>query len=90
MRNIYVDSCVLQTETGEPCSLDYYLLVDELDVGRFLCESYGVRVVRRETGEQQSACHVTTNPSRIDSLLELLVQGQVTPCTLMDVLEDWL
>lgn len=90
MRKIYVDSCALQTETGEPCSLDYYLLVDEMEAGRFLCESYGVGVVRRETGEQKLAAHVTTSAERIDHLLGLLVRGQVTPCTLMDVLEDWL
>lgn len=90
MREHYINSCELPDEEGGQRLFDYYLLIDELDVGRFLCESYGVRVVQRGTDYQCTVPHVTTSAARIDSLLERLIRGRVTPCTVDDIIEDWL
>lgn len=69
---------------------DYAILVDELPVGRFSCESYGVRVTARSTGEQADIPHITVSVPRIDALMDLLVRNQVGPTHLKDVIDDWL
>jgi hypothetical protein len=53
-------------------------------------ESYGIRVSLSETGEQVELLDLTTSSARIDALADQLVGGGVTPCTLGDVVEDWL
>lgn len=70
---------------------DYYILVDEVEVaGGFACESYGVKIRSRRSGESAQLLNITTSVSRIDELLELLMRNTVTPVTLRDVVEDWL
>ena len=54
------------------------------------CESYGVGIRIEETGEQENVFDITVSQARIESLAELLLEGGVTPCTLRDVIEDWL
>lgn len=77
---------------GEERSLRcrYSILVGELRVGSFACESYGVKIEEESTGETALAADLTVSAQRIDELMELLVGGQVTPAGLEDVLSDWL
>ena len=67
----------------------YYILVDEMEAGGLVCESYGVKVVGAG-GEDAEVRHVTVRVERIDALMELLTRNVVTPVTLRDVVEDWL
>ena len=69
---------------------NYSLLVDEVEAGRFQCESYGVGVTCPSTGESARVEDITANPKRIDDLCELLVRNQVGPTHLRDVIDDWL
>ena len=54
------------------------------------CESYGIRILMIQTGEREEVLDITVRPDRIESLAQILVGGGVTPCTLREVVEDWL
>ena len=89
MRELFLQTLILPDESGREHSYDYSILIGEMDVGPFFCESYGVRVAERG-GAEASAPHVTTSAARIDELSELLLRNAVTPATFHDVLADWL
>lgn len=89
MRELYLQTLALPDETGMIRHYDYTILIDEMDVGPFSCESYGIRV-SEQGGAQASVPHVTCSAARIDELCELVVRNGVTPTTLHDVLADWL
>ena len=69
---------------------DYAILVDELQVGAFSCESYGAQVTNRNTGDRSDVPNITVSVPRIDALMDLLVRNQVGPIHLRDVIDDWL
>ena len=89
MRELILQTLTLPDESGQERRYDYSILIDEMDVGPFSCESYGVRVAERG-GAEASAPQVTTSAARIDELSELLLKNGVTPTTFHDVLADWL
>jgi len=90
MRELFVTREELTDAAGRLRSFEYYVLVEEAMVGQtFCCESYGVRVTDG-SGDEAAVPNITTSTRRIDELMELLVRGGVTPCTLRDVVEDWL
>ncbi len=63
----------------------YSLVVEDLkDVG----ENYGIWV--ESGGEQLLLRGITVSQRRIQALLELLMEGNVTAVTARDVVEDWL
>ena len=65
------------------------LLVDELEVGSFFCEQYGVKIAE-EDGDCAQIRGITTSAVRIDELMTTLVEQQVSPTVLEDVVQDWL
>lgn len=76
---------------GRHLSFDYYVLIEEAVLGEtFCCENYGVRIADTAGQEAMEVPNITTSTRRIDELVELLVQGEVTPSSLKDVVEDWL
>ena len=89
MRELFLQTLTLPDESGRRRSYDYSILIDEMDVGPFSCESYGIRVTEWG-GVEASAPHVTCSAARIDELSELLLKNGVTPTTFHDVLADWL
>lgn len=90
MRELLVASeCVYGLE-GQERKYTYSILVDEMNVGAFSCESYGVKIAEQATGHTAMVSHVTTSIPRIDELMELLIRNQVTPTGLRDVIDDWL
>ena len=89
MRELFLRTLTLPDESGGRHSYDYSILIDEMDVGPFSCESYGVRVAERG-GAEASAPNITCSAARIDELSELLLRNAVTPTTFHDVLADWL
>lgn len=89
MRELFLQTVRLSDETGVIRSYDYSILIDEMDVGPYSCESYGIKVAERGGGEA-SAPHVTCSAARIDELSDLLLRNGVTPTTFHDVLSDWL
>ena len=77
-------------ENGGMHRCRYSILIDEMDVGAFSCESYGLRVEDRARGEGASVPHITCSISRIDELCELVLGGGVSPTELSEVVQDWL
>lgn len=90
MRELFLKSISMEDEQGRTRCFDYSILIDEMDVGLFSCESYGLQVREKESGETGIVPHITTSISRIDELCELVLAGGVTPLTLADVVNDWL
>lgn len=90
MRELKLDVFSLYPDLGAPGPYDYAILVDQLNVGPFACESYGAQVVNRATGDCSQIPNITVSATRIDQLMELLVRNQVSPCHLRDVVDDWL
>ncbi len=76
-------------QQGRPRRFHYSLLVDQIQSGSFSCENYGV-LVRDEDGSESSLPGITTNALRIDELISLLVEHNVGPASLRDVVDDWL
>lgn len=74
---------------GQPRRFHYFLTVDLVEADRFCCENYGVRIDEEE-GDSASIPAITTSPTRIDELMTLLVDNQVGPVGLADVVTDWL
>lgn len=62
----------------------YYLVAEEA-AGM---ERYGLQICYGD--ETETVADITTSQRRIQSLLESLMRGGVTPATARDVIEDWL
>lgn len=89
MRELFLQTLELADQTGSIRRYDYSILIGEMDVGPFACESYGVKIAE-QGGEQACVANVTCSAARIDELSGLLLRNSVTPATLNDVLSDWL
>ena len=89
MRELFLETVELADQTGTVRRYDYSILIGEMDVGPYACESYGVRI-SEQGGGQASVPNITCSASRIDELSGLLVRNGVTPAALNDVLSDWL
>ena len=90
MRELFLKQLTLTDEKGRAREYEYSILIDEMDVGPFSCESYGLSVREQGSGAVCAVPHITTSISRIDELCELVLAGGVTPVTLRDVVNDWL
>ncbi len=91
MRELLVDNRQMVDQQGETRRFDYYIMVGEMGMeGGFACEDYGVRIAPRDGGEGAAIPHITTSISRIDELMTLLIENDVTPGSLADVVADWL
>lgn len=89
MRELFLQTLELPDQAGAIHSYEYSILIDEMDVGPYSCESYGVKIIE-QGGDEASVSHVTCSAARIDELSGLLLRNGVTPTTLHDVLSDWL
>lgn len=90
MREMLISTGETDDLNGRSRRYTYSILIDEMNVGAFSCESYGVKITERETGHTAMVSHVTTSIPRIDELMDLLIRNQVTPIGLRDVIDDWL
>ncbi len=89
MRELFLQTLELPDEQGVLRQYDYSILIGEMDIGRFSCESYGVKVAQRG-GCAACVPDVTCSAQRIDELSALLLRHGVTPASLADVVQDWL
>ncbi|MEA4953956.1 MAG: DUF6514 family protein [Pseudoflavonifractor sp.] len=90
MRELKLDLPSVYPELEENHYYDYSILVDVVDTGNFVCESYGACITSKKGGERASVPRITVSPSRIDELMRLLVRNGVGPIHLQDVVDDWL
>ncbi len=89
MRELFLETVELADQAGAVRRFDYSILIGEMDVGAYACESYGVKV-SEQGGEEACVPNVTCSAARIDELSGLLVRNGVTPAALIDVVSDWL
>ena len=89
MRELYRGRNDLSNQVGRPATCEYGILVHTLETP-VCCESYGVSVTMIQTGEREEIPDITVLPERIEALVELLMAGGVTPCTVREIIEDWL
>lgn len=68
----------------------YALLVDDIEVDGFHCESYGLMVRDVDTGEETAVRHITVNSAQALALLSRVARLAVSPVALRDVVEDYL
>lgn len=90
MRELKLDLPSVYPDLEENRRYDYSILVDVVDAGSFVCESYGACITSRSSGVRAAIPNITVSPSRIDELMRLLARNQVGPTHLRDVLDDWL
>ena len=90
MRELVVAHRQVTDEEGQARVFHYAVQIGEMELsGGFSCESYGPKVWE-DGGEVQPIPNVTVSLTRIDELMELLVRNRVSPCSLGDVVADWL
>lgn len=89
MKELKIASRTCRDPQGKPRTFHYALTVDTVEGENFCCENYGVRVWE-EQGEEATIPGITTSAARIDELMTLLVDNQVGPASLRDVVDDWL
>lgn len=53
------------------------------------CSRYGISVENQHTGECAVVEDVTSKRERAEQLLSLLARGQVTPVSLLEIVEDF-
>lgn len=78
-----------QDQKGDPRRFHYYLTVQQEETSSLFCEDYGVKIVEEGGGESHFDA-ITTSAARIDELMALLIDNQVGPVGLADVVADWL
>lgn len=89
MKELKIASRTCLDQAGEQHTFHYALTVDTVEGEAFCWENYGVRVWE-EQGEDETIPGITTSAARIDELMTLLVENQVGPAGLRDVVDDWL
>ncbi len=89
MRQILIGEVDLTEGTDRPLTCRYHLLVREIPPP-VSGESYGIGVTIQQTGEQAEIWDITVCSKRIRALADLVLRGGVTPCTLREVVDDWL
>lgn len=86
---IKIATCQCKDDFGRQRYFHYYLTVDQVTADGFFCENYGVRIAE-ENGNSSTIPSITTSATRIDALITQLVDHQVGPIGLSDVVADWL
>ena len=89
MRELFIGQVDLSNQIGRPATCAYWILIRTIPPP-VCCESYGIRILMIQTGEREEVLDITVRPDRSESLAQILVGGGVTPCTLREVVEDWL
>ena len=89
MRQIILGEAELTNGAGVVFTCRYHLLVRAIS-STLEGESYGIGVSILQTGEWEEILDITVSHQRIMALADLVMGGRVTPCTLRDVVDDWL
>ena len=89
MRELLIGMNTAHTDSKHPITCEYKILIQNINTG-IVCEVYGVQVTLLETGEFIRILDLTVESARITALGDALWRNAVTPCTLRDVIEDWI
>lgn len=77
-----------------PIKLEYYKIINEDEFIRNSNAKYGIRVVKTEylnndaNIEDETIKHLSNSEQRVDEILNILKQNEVTPITIKDVISD--
>ena len=77
-----------------PIKLEYYKIINEDEFIKNSNAKYGIRVVKTEylnndaNIEDETIKHLSNSEQRIDEILNILKQNEVTPITTKDVISD--
>ncbi len=88
MQEIVIGTKTCRDEQDIVHTFQYSLLVRHIPAGRFAFEEYGVAVTH-QGGDCVRIPGITHSRTRIDSLMELLLEHVVSPTELCYVVEDW-
>ena len=81
----------LESEVGTQFVLQYDILVDRAPLpGGGELELFGVAVRNMQTGEETGVPAIFLHMEEAEALVEKLAAGAVTPCTMRDVVEDYI
>ena len=81
----------LESEVGTQFVLQYDILVDLAPLpGGGELELFGVAVRNMQTGEETGVPAIFLHMEEAEALVEKLAAGAVTPCTMRDVVEDYI
>lgn len=89
MRQILLKEIDLNEYEPHPLTCRYHLLV-RFQPPPINCESYGLGITIPQTGEHEEIRDITFAVGEIETLATRVIEGRVTPCTLRDIVEDWL
>ena len=64
MRELFLETRELADQTGTVRTYDYSILIGEMDVGGYSCESYGIKVAERGGAGIDPQCDVQRRPHR--------------------------
>ena len=88
MTQVNVASRKWRDEQGRERRFHYGLLIREIAAEPFFCEDYGVRIWEDLPWSLDG--EYAPSAQRVDELISLLVEHQVSPAALADVVADWL
>ena len=77
-----------------PIKLEYYKIINEDEFVNKTNEKYGIRIVKTEyikddvNIEDETIKYLSNNEQKVDEILNLLKQNEVTPITAKDVISD--
>ena len=81
----------LESEVGTQFVLQYDILVDLAPLpGGGELELFAVAVRNMQTGEETGVPAIFLHMEEAEALVEKLAAGAVTPCTMRDVVEDYI
>ena len=89
MRELKLDTRSCLDEQGTLHIFHYFVLIELSDLFGSCTEQYGIRITE-EHGDTASIANITSDSTRIHTLLTLLSEHCVGPTGLADVVADWL
>lgn len=89
MTEIQVKTKTEKSDEGNTLTYSYFICVNQIEIGSFFCESYGVKIVS-DRDENSIIPHITTKFDRIVNIIKLLAKNTVSPCNVSDVISDLL
>ena len=92
MKKYYIGKEILSTSNIANAELNYYVLEDEKDDEKLKIMEYGIEIEKRENAriEKSQIKDITTEYSKVECVVKILMANSVTPVHLHDVIMDML
>lgn len=92
MKRYYIGKETLNAIECEPFELMYYILENEVEYENNNFLEYGIEIQKKTSSriEKSQVPDITTDQTRIDFIVKTLMQNNVTPVHLHDIITDML